>query len=83
MRFAVLIEQTGLAEYEDRVYVFPYPDLDNVLDQAERIGRSHEHQYVNLDGNQVRFKLAHILKVMIVSLEINGDIQLKAGRLAK
>jgi hypothetical protein len=84
MRFAVLIENTGRAEYEDRVYIFQYSDLDNVLEQAVRVGKNHEHQYANMDGNQVRWKLVRILKVMIIPADTGSldEIEVYSERVA-
>ena len=55
LRFAILIEGAGLLGFEDRVYLFQHSDLDTALNQAAEIGKNHNHECVNAEGQKVRW----------------------------
>ena len=82
LRFAILIEGAGLLGFEDRVYLFQHPDLDTALNQAAEIGKNHNHEYVNAEGQKVRWQLADILNLQLIFLDGNpsGELEVYSER---
>ena len=63
LRFAVLIQQTGLQGYSDSVFVFRSADFDSAFLRALQMGREHEEEYTNGDGDRVRRRLAGVVSL--------------------
>src|SRR6058998_2570134 len=63
LRFAVLIQQTGLQGYSDSVFVFRSADFDSAFLRALQMGREHEEEYTNGDGDRVRRRLAGVMSL--------------------
>jgi hypothetical protein len=74
MRYAVLVESTGLLHYMDSVRLLKAVDFRNALQYALEAGLKDEKTYANGDGKQVRWRLASI-----ISLDWIGD-QLADGQ---
>ena len=82
LRFALLIADVGLQEYEDRVYIFAHSDAEGAFARAVQIGKSHEHQYVSVEGREVRWRLAAVLALDPVYLDPGplGELETYAER---
>jgi len=63
LRYAILIEPTGLHRYSDSVFVFKSTDFEAAFRRALQIGREQEEEYLNSDGNRVRWKLASVISL--------------------
>jgi len=68
IRYAVLVESTGLLHYMDSVRLLKAVDFRNAFQRALEAGLKGEKAYANADGKQVRWKLASI-----ISLDWIGD----------
>ncbi|XXY32264.1 DUF4288 domain-containing protein [Sorangium sp. So ce233] len=68
LRIACLIEPAGLHRYMDSVHLFKASDLSDAMRRALELGKSHEQEYLNVDGKRVRWLLASV-----VSLDLIGD----------
>jgi hypothetical protein len=66
LRFAILIETQGLAQYSDSVYVFRSSDFETAFQKALEIGRAGERAYANGAGQRVEWKLAEVISIDIV-----------------
>lgn len=61
VRIACMIEPEGLSRYMDSIHIFQAEDWTPAFHRAVEIGRSHEEQYKNSDGQLVVWKLAGVL----------------------
>jgi hypothetical protein len=61
VRLAILIEGTGLVDYNDVVYVFGAGGFDEAFSRAISLGSGDEREYRNEDGRLVRWRLAEVL----------------------
>lgn len=63
MRYAVLVESTGLLHYVDSVWLLKALDFGNAFQRALEVGLKNEKAYTNGDGKEVRWKLASIISL--------------------
>jgi hypothetical protein len=69
LRYAILVEAKGLDGYMDSVFIFQSSDFDNAFQRALAVGRAQEREYLNGEGNRVRWRLASV-----VSLDVLPDL---------
>lgn len=64
VRIACMIEPEGLHSYMDHmdhIHIFQADDWEPAFQRAIEIGRSHEQQYKNSEGQLVVWKLAEVI----------------------
>jgi hypothetical protein len=73
MRLVILVEGKGATLQDEVVHVFRADDCDAAFQRALALGRSHERDYKNGYGQQVRWRLDRILTLdMIRVLDLDG-----------
>jgi hypothetical protein len=70
IRYAVLIEGTGLVRYMDSVLLLKADDFDDLFRRTLDRGKRDEKEFLNGDGQRVRWRLASIISVDWVGEEI-------------
>ena len=58
--------------YDDSVVVFKARDFDDAFKRAVEIGKAREQEYLNADGQKVRWALVEVLNLDWVGRKIDG-----------
>jgi Domain of unknown function (DUF4288) len=66
MRLVILVEGEGATSQDEVVHVFRADDCDAAFQRALALGRSHERDYKNGYGQQVRWRLDRILTLDMI-----------------
>jgi hypothetical protein len=66
MRIVCLIEGVGAHSEHHNVHIFRAADFDSAFVRALEIGRTHEGEYLNGDGETVRWRLARIESLDVI-----------------
>ena len=75
MRIVCLIEHDGATSQDERVHIFRAEDWDEALRRAIELGRTHETDYVNADGERVRWRLDRVLTLdMLRAEQLDGAV---------
>ncbi len=70
MRLAILVEGRDESTSQDTVvHIFRADDQDSAFGRALELGRSHENEYSNGDGERVRWRFDRVLTVDALSAE--------------
>jgi hypothetical protein len=73
LRLVCLVEGYGATTQETSVHIFRATDWDNAFDRALALGRSHEQDYLNGEGEQVRWRLDRVSTLdMIRAPDLEG-----------
>lgn len=67
-RLVCLIEREGSHRYQDSVVLMLATSFKEAFNRTLEIGRSHEQEFLNADGDRVRWRLKEI-----ISLDILGN----------
>ncbi len=70
--------------YHDSIHVFRAADWDDAFARALALGRSHEEEYVNANGDEIRWRLTEILSLdLVAGNSLDGaEVHRMTGRLA-
>lgn len=63
LRWVVLIQGEGANRYSDSVLVIDANDFDQAQQKALELGRRHEEEYTNADGQRVRWRLKEVISL--------------------
>jgi hypothetical protein len=66
MRLVILVEGEGATSQDEVVHVFRADDWDVAFQRAQALGRSHERDYENGDGQRVRWRLDRLLTLDLI-----------------
>jgi hypothetical protein len=69
MRIIILVSPEGGTSQDDVVHVFRADGWDEAFSRALELGRSHETDYVNVDGAAVRWRLDRVTTLDILRAE--------------
>jgi hypothetical protein len=69
MRIVCLIEHDGATSQDECVHIFRADGWDGALRRAIELGRSHERDYVNADGDRVRWRLDRVMTLDMLRAE--------------
>ena len=75
LRLVALIEGIGASLYMDQVHVFRAVDWDDAQERALAIGRSHEQDYLNGDGQRVRWRLKAVRTLDIIGEHVTDGAE--------
>jgi hypothetical protein len=64
-----LIEGTGASMVDDAVHVFQAADREAAFQRALELGRQHETEYLNGEGQRVRWRLERVLTLDTVRVD--------------
>jgi hypothetical protein len=66
LRFVSLVEKRGGNMIDDSIVVFRATSFYTAFRHALKIGKAREHEYLNVYGKQVRWKLQEIVTLDII-----------------
>jgi hypothetical protein len=67
IRMVALVETKGGNHYMDSVYLFKCDyDWDKAFQKALAIGKRQEEEYINIDGEKVKWRLKEIISLDII-----------------
>lgn len=72
VRIVCLVQGQGAVRYMDSVHLFQAHDFQDAHATAVTLGRRHEEEYTNVDGNVVRWKLQRLISLDSVKGDLDG-----------
>jgi hypothetical protein len=60
VRVIAVVQGIGAVDYMDCIHLFRAQDEDEAFDRAMELGRTHETQYINGEGNPLKWRLKEI-----------------------
>jgi hypothetical protein len=72
IRLVCLLEGSGAQRFQDSVVVFRARDFADAFRRALEIGRGHEEEYLNGDGERVAWRLKEVLSLDVVHGDLDG-----------
>ncbi|MDQ3577357.1 MAG: DUF4288 domain-containing protein [Actinomycetota bacterium] len=72
IRLVCLIEGEGAARFQDSVVLLRASSFQAALTRAVDVGRSHEEEYTNADGQRVVWRLKEIISLDVVKTDLDG-----------
>ncbi len=73
VRMVVLIDPEGADEYSDSVFLFRSNDGYTAFERALMLGKAEEKEYVNAEGNRVRYRLKEVISLdCILNQDLDG-----------
>jgi hypothetical protein len=70
VRLICLVEKTGGIRYMDSVHVFRATDFESARYAALRLGRAHEEEFRNSDGELVRWRLKELVSLDFLGADV-------------
>jgi hypothetical protein len=59
----------------DSIHLFRALDFDDAMNRAVQCGKQHEEDYVNADGERVRWRLAAIVSLDLLSEQLSDGVE--------
>jgi hypothetical protein len=81
LRFVCLVESIGALEYMDSMYLLSASDFDSAFQRALSIGRSKEQEYLNGDGQRVRWRLARVMALDSLPSGLQDGVEVYSERI--
>ena len=75
LRMVVLVEGIGATSVNDGVFVVWADEWEEVLQTALKLGREQESEYLNGDGQRVRWRFAEVLQIHSSSIRDGDEIE--------
>ena len=72
VRLAAVLDEDRVDSFMDCLHVFRAADWDEAFQRALALGRSHESEYRNADGERLRWRLAQVLTLDRVVGSLDG-----------
>jgi hypothetical protein len=72
VRLVVLLEKEGAWRYADSVLVFRAADFGEAFQRALALGRELEEEYLNGEGEKVRWRLKEIVSLDVLDDDLDG-----------
>lgn len=72
LRLIVLVEGEGAVDVNDGVFVVRADDVEDAFRVALELGASQEQEYLNGDGNRVRWRFAEVLRIHWMGDSLEG-----------
>ncbi len=69
VRLVALVNPDGADLFMDSVYTFQATEWDEAFQRALELGRSQEGEYVNAEGQSVRWKLMKVINLNWLKVE--------------
>jgi hypothetical protein len=71
-RLVVLLEKEGASRYADSVFLFRAADFGDAFQRALALGRAQEQEYLNGEGEKVRWRLKEIVSLDVIRGALDG-----------
>lgn len=66
VQLVAIVEPGRANSVMDSIHVFRASDWDDALRRAVALGRGHEQEYVNADGDRVQWRLREVLSLDLI-----------------